>query len=110
MSKEARSPSGRRQENVPISPSQVVRSRDRQAAEAEVRVLHEHVTVTLNAPEILDEELRYSIRRRYVLVWGDATRHGSHYLVYLPEAVDPDEHTVRFQNGVFDVRIKRAGK
>lgn len=106
MSNEAQAPSGRRQENVRVSPSQVVRPRDRRLVEPEVRLDEDYVYVTLHAPEIQDEELRYSIRKRYVLVWGDEARHEPHYLVMLPVAVNPESHTVRFQNGVFDALIR----
>lgn len=96
----------RRQENARLFPSQVVRRSHRRDGAADVRVLNEHVYITLNLPEVEDAELRYSIRRRYLLVWGDNSPHEAQILVHLPKAVDPKQHSIRFHNGVFDARIR----
>ena len=96
----------RRQENVRIFPSQVVRPGGGDKAAADMRVVDGHLYVTIHLPHIEDAELRYSIRGRYLLVWGDGGAHEAQSLVMLPVRVNPDEHSVRFQNGVFDARIK----
>ncbi|MBI2076786.1 MAG: hypothetical protein HYT80_00230 [Euryarchaeota archaeon] len=105
MSSEASGSPGRRQTNVRLSPSQLVRPRVRRVAEADIRIDDGYVCVTLHVPEVEDSELRYSIRRRYLMVWGESA-HREQHLVHLPRAVDPEQHNVRFQNGVVDARIK----
>jgi hypothetical protein len=57
-------------------------------------------------PQVDDADLRYSIRRRYLLVWGDGSPHAAQVLIHLPIAVDPEHHSVRFHNGVLDAKIK----
>jgi HSP20 family molecular chaperone IbpA len=106
MSSDAPGPQGRRQQNVRLSPAQVVRATNKRTAPADCRVVDGHLYVTVHLPEIKDEELRYAIRGRYLLVWGDGSAHDEQRLVMLPTRVDPDQHSVRFQNGVFDARIK----
>ena len=69
-------------------------------------MLNEHVYITLNIPEIEDAQLRYSIRRRYLLVWGDGSPHEAQILIHLPKAVDAHHHAIRFHNGVFDAKIR----
>lgn len=105
MSSDA-SPPGRRQENARLFPSQVVRARDRHVAPSDSRIVDGHLYITLNLPHIEDDELRYSVRSRYLLVWGEGAAHEDQQLVLLPVKVDPDQHSIRFQNGVFDARIK----
>jgi HSP20 family molecular chaperone IbpA len=73
---------------------------------ADMRVADGHLYVTLHLPHVDDAQLRYSIRRRYLLVWGEDGAHEDQILVMLPVRVDPESHSVRFQNGVFDARIK----
>ena len=105
MSSDVSGSSGRKQANVRLSPAQLVRPRVRRVAEADIRVDDGYIYVTLHVPEVEDSELRYSIRRRYLMVWGESA-HQAQHLVHLPRAVDPQQHSVRFQNGVVDARIK----
>jgi HSP20 family molecular chaperone IbpA len=97
---------GRRQENVRLFPSQLVRPRNAAVAPADIRAVDGHLYVTLHVPHIDDSQLRYSIRGRYLLVWGEGGAHEDQRLVMLPQRVVSQEHSVRFQNGVFDARIK----
>jgi hypothetical protein len=106
MAFERKSRDARRQQNVRLFPSQVTRPKHGGAGSADVRVLNEHVYITLHLPQIEDAQLRYSIRRRYMLVWGDGSPHEAQILVHLPKAVDAQHHSVRFHNGVFDARIR----
>jgi hypothetical protein len=106
MSSEPRGRNARRQQNARLFPSQVVRPQHRRDGSADVRVLNEHVYITLHLPHIEDAELRYSIRRRYMLVWGEGSPHEAQILVHLPKAVDGQHHSVRFHNGVFDAKIR----
>lgn len=105
MSSEATGP-GRRQENVRLFPSQLTRPGQPVKDPADIRSHEGHLYVTLHLPHIDDAELRYTIRRRYLLVWGDGGAHETQNLVMLPVRVNPEQHSVRFQNGVFDARIK----
>jgi len=104
MSSESPVP-GRRQANVRVFPSQFVRPRSSDKAPADIRNVDGHLYVTLSLPHIGDDELRYSIRGRYVLVWGEGGAHEDQTLIMLVR-VKAEEHSVRFQNGVFDARIK----
>lgn len=106
MSLEGTGPSARRQTNVRLFPSRTAKPRDRRTASADCRVVGGELYVTLDLPHIDDAELRYAIRRRYILVWGDKSAHNEQYLIMLPVRVDPSGNVVRFQNGVFDARIK----
>lgn len=108
MSSDASGPSGRRQTNVRLSPGQLVRPRFRTVAAEDIRIEDGYLYVTLNVPEVEDSELRYSIRKRYLMVWGEHA-HQAQHLVHLPKAVDPMQHSLRFQNGVVDARIKLLG-
>lgn len=105
MSSESPAP-GRRQTNVRVFPSQFVRPRNSDRAPADIRNVDDHLYVTLSLPHIDDDQLRYSIRGRYLLVWGEGGAHEDQTLVMLPVRVNAQEHSVRFQNGVFDARIK----
>ena len=97
---------GRRQANVRVFPSQFVRPRGSEKAPVDIRNVDGHLYVTISLPHIVDDQLRYSIRGRYLLVWGEGGAHEDQTLVMLPVRVKADEHSVRFQNGVFDARIK----
>ena len=106
MSSESPRREGRRQQNARLYPSRALAGRKQKPAPAETRVVGDYLYVTLSLPEIEDPELRYAIRRRYLLVWGDNSPHSEQQFVLLPKQVDPDQHSIRFQNGVLDVRIK----
>ena len=106
MSSDAPGHPGRRQQNVRLFPSQVVRPNHSSTTPADCRVVDGHLYVTMHLPHIDDAELRYAIRGRYLLVWGQEEAHDDQRLVMLPVRVDPDQHSVRFHNGVFDARIK----
>lgn len=105
MSSESPS-TGRRQANVRLFPSPFVRPRSSDKAHADIRNVDGHLYVTISLPHIDDDQLRYSIRGRYLLVWGEGGAHEDQILVMLPVRVKAEEHSVRFQNGVFDARIK----
>ena len=106
MSSKEPDPQGRRQQNVRLFPSQALSPRRRTGPPAEIGVHDGYVYITLSLPSIDDAELRYAIRRRYVLVWGENSPHEDQVFVLLPKPVDPDRHNIRFQNGVLDMRIR----
>src|SRR5688500_14280550 len=66
---------GRRHEDVRLFPSQLVRPRGSEKTPADIRVADGHVYITLHLPHIDGAELRYSVRGRYLLVWGEGGAH-----------------------------------
>lgn len=85
---------------------EVVPARGRIVANPEVRVASGWLEVTLFTPEIAEGKFRYSISKRYLLVWADGSPHAQHQFVILPKPVDPEQHEVRFANGVVEARIR----
>jgi len=72
----------------------------------EVRRNGDWLEVTFHAPNIQEEEFRYSVGRRYLLVWGDKGRPGHQHFINLPQAVSPKDHILSFVNGVVDARLR----
>ena len=64
--------------------------------------------VTFSVPDISESNFRYSVGRRYLVIWSDRTHPIQHHFVGLPKAVDPKDHMLRFTNGVVDARIRLA--
>lgn len=95
---------GRGQTNVRAH-SQVVRPRARPSTDAEIRIVDDHVYVTVHAPAVSEKGLRYAVRRRYLLIWDEKSDE-THHLVLLPKTVDPEQHSIQFRNGVLDARIR----
>jgi hypothetical protein len=74
----------------------------------EVRIADGWLEVTFSVPEIPESSFRYSIGRRYLVIWSYRTHPVQHRFVNLPRAVDPKDHMLRFTNGVVDARIRLA--
>lgn len=100
----------RRQQNARLFPSRAARPRRQGLPAVEVDMADGHLHVTFSAPEIEDAELRYTIRRRYLIVWGNNSPHQQQHFIHLPKRVDPEDHNVRFQNGVFHLRARITPK
>jgi hypothetical protein len=74
----------------------------------EVRHNGDWLEVTFSAPDIAEERFRYSVGRRYLLVWSDRGHPGLHHFVNLPKRVRPEDHILSFNNGVVDARLRVA--
>lgn len=98
----------RRQQNARLFPSRAARPKRSGLPSVDVSISEGYLHITFEAAEIDDAELRYTLRRRYLIVWGENSPHQEQRFVHLPAKVDPSDHKVRFQNGVFDLRAKIA--
>lgn len=85
---------------------QIVPSRGRVLRDVEVRNDGEWLCLSLHTPDIHESKFRYSISKRYLLVWADGSSHAQHQFVILPRPVDPHDHEVSYTNGVVDARIR----
>jgi len=70
----------------------------------EVRSAGGWLEVTFAAPDIAEGAFRYSVGKRYLLVWSDESQ--SHHFVNLPKAVESRDHLISFVNGVVDARLR----
>lgn len=72
----------------------------------EVRRNGDWLEVTFAASDIQDGDFRYSVGKRYLLVWSEKGRNGSQHFIHLPHAVVPGEHILSFVNGVVDAKLR----
>lgn len=100
--KRRRLPSGK----VQTPRVRIVANRAMVSRNPEIRSDREWVYVSLHAPEIQEDRIRYSISKRYLLVWADGSSHAHHQFVILPHPVEPHDHAFSFSNGVVDARIR----
>lgn len=72
----------------------------------EIRKSGDWLEVTFAAPDIAESNFRYSVGKRYFIVWSDTDQPGQHHFVNLPRSVEPKEHLLSFVNGVVDARFR----
>jgi HSP20 family molecular chaperone IbpA len=102
-------PGSRSREEKPAArPSQVVRPAALAAGAHEVRREGDHLLVTVHCPEVDEENVRYAVGRRHVVVWSHLLPRSWQHFVMLPSKVDPKTAEVHYRNGVLDVRARLA--
>jgi HSP20 family molecular chaperone IbpA len=90
-----------------VRPGQVVRGQPVAQWAHEIRAEGDRLLITIDCAHLAPEAVRYSIGRRYVVVWAAMGPRSAQHVVLLPEAVVPADHVVSHTNGVLDLSVKR---
>lgn len=71
--------------------------------EPEVRVARDAVYITVNLPQLTEQEAEFILMRHRLRIVSKTRPETHHWIVPLPVEVDPARFVLRFTHGVLDV-------